>query len=78
MSEHPQYAMWKARYDAEQAVLRERVAWRSQREAERERWREAWRTYQTHWHEGLTRAPAPPWWHLRAWWRLFRRSLYPR
>ncbi len=68
--EHPQYAMWKARYEAEQALAQERKAWRVQRDQEHEGWREAWRTYQDHWQAGLTRTPPPPWWHVAAWLRL--------
>jgi len=76
--DHPQYAMWKARYDAEQALARERAAWRAQRDAEHDGWREAWRSYQAHWHAGLARTPPPPWWHLRAWWRRFLQAWHPR
>jgi uncharacterized protein YjlB len=68
--DHPQYAMWKARYDAEQAVARERAAWRAQRDAEQEGWREAWRSYQARWHAGHRRTGTPPWWNLVAWARL--------
>jgi hypothetical protein len=75
--EHPQYAMWNARYEAEQALARERAAWRTQRDADHEGWRDAWRTYRAGWHAGLTRAPTPPWWHLRAWWRLLLESWHP-
>ena len=77
MPEHPQYAMWKARYEAEQAVARERSAWRTQRDAEHEGWREAWKSYQSHWHAGLSRTPTPPWWHLRAWARLILQPRHP-
>lgn len=78
MREHPQYAMWKARHEAEQAVTRERAAWRAEREGEQEGLREAWKSYRAHWRAGLTRMPPPPWWHLRAWLRLLLRSWHPR
>jgi len=78
MPEHPQYTMWKARYEAERAQAAERAAWRAHRETDREGWRDAWRTYRTNWEAGLTRAEAPSWWHLRAWWRLFMQAWHPR
>jgi hypothetical protein len=70
MSEHPQYAMWKAQYEAEQALARDRAAWHARREEDDQGLREAWRNYQIHWHAGLTRRSPPRWWHLRAWLRL--------
>ena len=67
MPEHPQYAMWKARHEAEQAAARERSA---RREAWRSSWRETWDHYEVHWHEAQVRRPSPKWWQLRAWARL--------
>ncbi len=58
-------------------LARERAVWRAQRDAEHEGWREAWKSYQSHWHAGLSRAPTPPWWHLRAWVRLILQSRRP-
>ena len=68
--DHPQYTMWKARYDAEQAAERERAARKAHREAQQAHWREAWDSYKTHWQEGLTVGRLPPWWHVRTWLRI--------
>lgn len=74
MTDDPQYTMWKARYEAEQAALQERAAWHARRDAERAGWRDAWRTYQAHWREGPARTARPPWWNVLAWLRVLRGS----
>ena len=43
MPDHPQYTMWKARYEAELAAERERAVRRGEREASRAVWQQAWR-----------------------------------
>ena len=72
MPEHPQYLMWKARYEAELAAEQERAARRGQREVSRMEWQEAWHRYGVHWREGLIRRGTawPRWWDIRAWLRL--------
>jgi hypothetical protein len=40
--DHPQYAMWKARFDIEQAAARQREARRAKRDAEQVEWNRAW------------------------------------
>jgi hypothetical protein len=70
MTDHPQYAMWKARFDAEQLIERERAARQAERAAWRDTWQQAWVEYEAHWREGLVPSRLPPWWHLGAWVRL--------
>ncbi len=72
MAEHPQYAMWKARYEAERAADRERAARRAQREASEVGLEEAWRSYKVHWRAGLLHRGIvwPAWWNMREWLRL--------
>lgn len=70
MADHPQYAMWKARYEGELAVECERAERRGARDAQREAWQNAWHEYKEHWREGLVPSQLPPWWHLGAWVRL--------
>ena len=70
MVDHPQYAMWKAQYEAEQAALDAKAALRAERELWRTTWREAWDEYEAHWREGQVKRPMPPWWHVRTWIRM--------
>ncbi len=70
MPDHPHYAMWKARYEAEQAAAKVRATRRAVREAEQAGWREAWEGYKLRWGEGSGIAGLPPWWHLREWLRI--------
>ena len=70
MSDHPQYAMWKARYEAERAAEQERAARRVDREARQAQWKTAFEEYKKYWLEGLSRGPRPRWWHFRAWLRI--------
>ena len=71
MQDHPQYAMWKARLEAEQAAERARAARRAAREADRVGWDEAWVRYRRHWLEGfLPGRGLPRWWQVRAWLRI--------
>ena len=72
MPEHPQYTMWKARHDAELAAERERAAKRAERDALGAEWQQAWRSYETHWRDGLVRGPFkwPAWRDLRGWLQL--------
>jgi hypothetical protein len=71
VTDHPQYAMWKARLEAEVAAERERAKRRASRDDERQEWNEAWTQYRRRWHEGfLPGRGLPPWWHLREWVRL--------
>lgn len=74
MADHPQYAMWKARYDAERSALAERAAWRAGRDVERAGWREAWRSYRAHRQQAPGSMISPPWWNLWAWLRFLRRG----
>jgi hypothetical protein len=70
--EHPQYTMWKMRYEAELAVAREHAARRAERDAARAEWDEVWPGYEGRWREGLVRIGfrRPRWWEMRAWLRL--------
>ena len=70
MPDHPQYAMWKARFDAEQAAAREREARRARRDAEQVDWNRAWEHYKERWHLGNEGRSLPPWWNLRGWIRI--------
>ena len=71
MPDHPQYAMWKARLEAEQAAVDERAARRALQDTERQQFDEAWVHYRKHWYEGfLPGRGLPPWWNVRAWLRL--------
>ena len=71
MPDHPQYAMWKARLEAEQADAGERAARRALQDTERQQMDEAWIHYRRHWYAGfLPGRGLPPWWHVRAWLRL--------
>jgi len=70
--EHPQYAMWKARYEAELTAQREREAMRAEREAKREGWHQAWRAYRTRAAEAFPHVPLPQWWNVPSWWRYLR------
>ncbi len=58
MPDHPLYAMWKARYDADLGTQRERAAMRADREAKRAAWRETWRAYLTRGAAEHLRCPA--------------------
>ena len=69
MPDHPLYAMWKARYDADLRAQRERAAMRADREAKRAAWRETWRAYLARGVAEHYAAPPPVWWNLPAWWR---------
>jgi len=69
MADHPLYAMWRDRYEAELAAERERAARRAAREDQHEEWQRAWHEYKAHWGQGL-RGRLPAWWNLRAWVRL--------
>jgi hypothetical protein len=42
LADHPQYAMWKARLEAEQADEGERAARRALLDSKRHQWDEAW------------------------------------
>jgi hypothetical protein len=71
LSDHPQYAMWKTRLEAELAANHERTARRAVRDAYQQDWDETWVTYRKHWYEGfLPGRGLPPWWHVRVWLRL--------
>lgn len=72
MPDHPQYAMWKGRYEAELAADRERTARRARREAANVGQEEAWHSYKVHWRAGLLRRPIiwPRWSDVSAWLRL--------
>jgi hypothetical protein len=63
VSDHPQYAMWNARYKAEQAAERERVIHRTQRDALRTGWEKTWEEYKSRRREHGAACPpdsAPP------------------
>jgi hypothetical protein len=72
MPDHPMYAMWKARYDADLATRQERAVMRADREAKRAAWGETWRAYLARGAAEHYGAPAPPWWNLAAWWTRLR------
>jgi hypothetical protein len=76
--DHPQYAMWKARHQAEQAAAQERAARRAARDAQQARWKGAWEEYKGHWMEGVSAGRLPPWWHLRSWLRILFGKSRPR
>ena len=69
MLEHPQYMMWKARYEAELATEREQAARRARQEATRAEWGEAWQNYKDRWREGQvgTARSRSHWWDIRGW-----------
>lgn len=71
LTDHPQYAMWRARLEAQLAAERERAMLRTARHSERQERDEAWVQYRRHWYEGfLPGRGLPPWWHLRVWLRI--------
>lgn len=71
MPDHPQYAMWKARLEAEQVLMRERAARQIALAAKRQELDKAWIQYRKHWYEGfLPGRGLPAWWQIRAWLRL--------
>ena len=70
MPDHPQYAMWKARLEAELAADRQRAVRRARREAEQADWNRAWEEYKERWLAGMQGRALPRWWHLRAWVRI--------
>jgi hypothetical protein len=70
MPDHPQYAMWKERREAERAAERERAERRALREASKEGWVAAWLTYRKQSETEWARMPPPPWWNLLAWARI--------
>ena len=70
LPDHPQHAMWKARYETEQTLERERAARRAQHGALRADWDKVWEEYQVHWREGFVVGSRPPWWQLRTWLRI--------
>jgi hypothetical protein len=70
MCDHPQYAMWKARLDAERAAACEREARRARRAVDQEDWKSAWDQYKARWREGWGPGRLPPWWHIGAWLRI--------
>jgi len=51
--DHPQYAMWKARLEAELAADRALAARRAARDADQDGRETAWMHYRRLWHEGL-------------------------
>ena len=63
--------MWKTRHDAELAAERERAAKLAERDALQAERHQAWRSYETHWREGLVRRSLkwPVWRDLRGWLR---------
>ena len=62
--------MWKARYEAEQAVVQQRAARRASREAHQADWKQAWDEYKARWREGHSLGKLPAWWKVRAWLRI--------
>ena len=70
MPDHPQYAMWKARLEAEQAAGRHKAARRRKGEAEQADWNRAWEDYKERWRAGMHGRGLPPWWHLLDWVRI--------
>jgi len=60
VADHPQYAMWKTRLEAELAAERALAARRAARDAARDGWDTAWVHYRRLWHEGLLPGRACP------------------
>jgi hypothetical protein len=68
--DHPQYAMWNTRYQAEQAAERERATRRTQRDALQADWEKAWEEYKFRRREEAVVGGRPAWWHVRTWLRI--------
>ena len=73
MDEHPQYRMWKDRFDAERQADAIRLARFAARELSRAEWQAAWASYKARLAAASVALPLPRWWNLFGWMRwLFR------